>query len=556
MITPFPRSYINIFLSSLLVFLVLCVVILSSVPPISRDALIHHLAIPKLYLKHSGIYEIPDRLFSYYPMNLDLLYMIPLYFGNDIIPKFIHFSFALMTAWLIYGYLKKRTDVTFALMGALFFLSIPIIVKLSITVYVDLGLVFFSTASLLLLLKWAENQYKLRYLIASAVMCGLALGTKYNGIISILLLTSLAPLIYIRHTHQKTKGQMKALAFGALFLLIALTIFSPWMIRNYMWTKNPVYPLYNSWFKSIGSEVSPSISNPDTGESKKDLGHFAVRKLVYGERWWETLLIPVRIFFQGQDDNPKYFDGKLNAFLLFLPFLAFLKGKKNSQTVEFEKKIFAFFSVFFLLFAFFQTDMRTRWISPILPPLIMLSMISLYEMNGLVSRTSSKFRKKILFGFVYASIIALFTINFIYIFRQFHYVAPLPYITGKISRDNYIEHFRPEFRVIWFANQTLPESAKILALFIGNRGYYFDRELFFGQGWFKRQIKHANSPNAIKTSLKKNGITHLVLRNDLFSNWLDTAFNSNEKKTFLSFFNDYATMLHSHTGYSLFLFSS
>ena len=39
MITPFPRSHINIFLISLLVFFVFCLIILSSVPPVSRDAL-------------------------------------------------------------------------------------------------------------------------------------------------------------------------------------------------------------------------------------------------------------------------------------------------------------------------------------------------------------------------------------------------------------------------------------------------------------------------------------------------------------------------------------
>jgi len=143
LIESYTKSYINIFLIFLLFILVLSIIVLSSVPPISRDALTHHIAIPKLYLKHGGIYEIPQFSWSYYPMNLDLLYIVPLYFGNDIIPKFIHFSFALMTAWLIYGYLKKRTDVTFALMGTLFFLSIPIIVKLSITVYVDLGLYLF-----------------------------------------------------------------------------------------------------------------------------------------------------------------------------------------------------------------------------------------------------------------------------------------------------------------------------------------------------------------------------------------------------------------------------
>ena len=66
---------------------------LASVPPTSRDALTHHLAVPKLYLQHGGIYEIPWLEFSYYPMNLDLLYMIPLAFGNDIIPKVFTFFF-------------------------------------------------------------------------------------------------------------------------------------------------------------------------------------------------------------------------------------------------------------------------------------------------------------------------------------------------------------------------------------------------------------------------------------------------------------------------------
>ncbi|MEJ2166643.1 MAG: hypothetical protein P8X90_14030, partial [Desulfobacterales bacterium] len=123
----------------LLILTLICsIVILCLVPPVSRDALTHHLAVPKLYLKHGGIYEIPSIVFSYYPMNLDLLYMIPLYFGNDIAPKFIHFMFALLTAGLIYGYLRNRVGTGWGLFGALSFLSLPIIVKLSITVYVDL----------------------------------------------------------------------------------------------------------------------------------------------------------------------------------------------------------------------------------------------------------------------------------------------------------------------------------------------------------------------------------------------------------------------------------
>jgi hypothetical protein len=93
-----------------------------------------YLAVPKIYLKHCSIYEIPFMVFSCHPMNLELLSSIPLYFGNDIIPKYIHFAFALLTAWLIFNYLRPRTNVIYAILGVLLFLSIPIIIKLSNTV--------------------------------------------------------------------------------------------------------------------------------------------------------------------------------------------------------------------------------------------------------------------------------------------------------------------------------------------------------------------------------------------------------------------------------------
>ena len=164
-------TVLNGLLIGCLILLIAAILILASVPPVSRDALTHHLAIPKLYLKHGGIYEIPHARWSYYPMNLDLLYIIPLYFDNDIIPKFIHFAFALLTGWLIFRYLKKRSQTPYAILGVLFFLSIPVIVKLSITVYVDLGLVFFSFAALIYLFKWFETDFKLKSLAVSAVFC-------------------------------------------------------------------------------------------------------------------------------------------------------------------------------------------------------------------------------------------------------------------------------------------------------------------------------------------------------------------------------------------------
>ena len=180
------RACMLLIVSCLLIWLV-AVLVMAAVPPVSRDALTHHLAVPKLWIEKGGMVEIPNLDFSYYPMNLDLLYVIPMLFGNDILPKYIHFLFALATAGLIYAYLKQRTTRTLSLGGALLFLSTPVIVKLSISVYVDLGLIFFTWASIFHLLAWARSPQSAKHLIFSAILCGLGLGTKYNGIVVLLL---------------------------------------------------------------------------------------------------------------------------------------------------------------------------------------------------------------------------------------------------------------------------------------------------------------------------------------------------------------------------------
>jgi 4-amino-4-deoxy-L-arabinose transferase-like glycosyltransferase len=295
------KLYSFLLVALLLLFLA-SVVVLSAVPPVSKDALVHHLAVPKLYLKHGGMYEIPFMPFSYYPMNLDLLYVIPLYFGNDIVPKFIHFAFALLTAWLLFNYLRQRLNVTYGLFGSLFFLSMPLIVKLSITAYVDLGLIFFSTASLLLLLKWVETGFQGKFLVLSALCCGLGLGTKYNGLVTFSLLTLFAPFLYSRKARKRKPDFFRAAAQGLVFFSVALLVFSPWMIRNYRWKGNPVYPLYNGVFNP--TKAVPK--DPKQLEEQEDShpGLFGYRRIVYGESSLEIALLPLRIFFQGRDGDP------------------------------------------------------------------------------------------------------------------------------------------------------------------------------------------------------------------------------------------------------------
>jgi 4-amino-4-deoxy-L-arabinose transferase-like glycosyltransferase len=554
---------LNGLLLGCLILLIASIVILASVPPVSRDALTHHLAIPKLYLNHGGIYEIPNAKWSYYPMNLDLLYIIPLYFGNDIIPKYIHFAFALLTAVFIFRYLRRRLDNAYALLGAVLFLSLPIIVKLSITVYVDLGLIFFSFAALFYFFKWINHEFKLKFLLISAFWCGMGLGTKYNGLIVLFLLTLFTIFIYARSSVVIDKKQPKAIGFGIVFILVAIIVFSPWAIRNYIWTNNPVYPLYNSRFNDekaesieIATDDSPNgateESNTLVRKNRGNWGHFAVRKIVFKENGWQIALIPLRIFFQGEDDNPKYFDGKLNPLLFFLPIFAFFHIRRDSSKLKTEKGILFAFSILYILYAFFQIDMRIRYIGPVIPALVVLSMLGLKDLTTSVQEHFASNSKAIWLAAVNLAVFFCFCLNIFYLFQQYRIVNPLSFIQGRIERDAYIERYRPEYAAIQFANKNLPDDAKILGIFLGRRGYYCDRTMIFDFGLFKNSVQQSVSAEDLTTILKKSGITHLLVRFDLFNQWAESQFNPREKAIIREFFNNQARRLFSKAGHGLF----
>ncbi len=520
----------------------LCVLCLP--PPISRDALTQHLAIPKLYINHGGIYEIPFMAFSYYPMNLDLIYMIPLYFGNDVVPKFIHFSFALLTALVMFFYLRNRTNRIYALFGILFFLSLPIIIKLSITVYVDLGLVFFSTASLLLIIRWLDTGFPIRLLILSAICCGLAMGTKYNGVIVFLILSLFVLFLHAKYGPTDKISVLRTLGQGMIFAFVTILFFSPWMIRNYLWTQNPLYPFYNQWF------------NNQTDYSQYP-GVLAYRALAYHEQWWEIVLLPIRIFFQGQDNNPQYFDGRLNPLLLFLPFFSFYPTGTHKLPHRREKMILLSFATLYFAFAFFTANMRIRYISPMIPPLILLSVVGLRNLlsgfSGIVILWMKWGMRIGTFGIV--SICLL--LNLQYVITQFRIIKPFSYLNGSIDRAEYISKYIPEYPVVQYINKNLPSDSLLLFFFMGQRGYYYDREYILdmkrNESLIQETAEKAVKVEDILRRFLDLKITHIVMHERLFIQWVNSSFNPNARVLTHQFMKKKLDMLYARNGYSLYV---
>jgi hypothetical protein len=528
----------------LFIGLILC---LASVPPVSRDALTHHLRVPQLYIDRGSMVELPEIEFSYYPMNIDMLYLVPLIWGNDIIPKYIHFSFALLTTVLLYRYLRKQLGTGYAYFGALFFLSLPIIVKLSITVYVDLGLIFFSTAAILQLLTWMEDTASKRHLVLAAICYGLALGVKYNGLVGFIILAGAIPFI-VRYAPAKGgagarlatgSGRPSSLVALLIFCCVSLAVFSPWMIRNLIWTGNPIYPLYDALF------------NPQPVTGGGGLTPFSLRHLVYKESFWQILLVPLRIFWEGQDNNPQLFDGKLSPFLLILPLVSFLGVGKEAAHVKHEKFFLLYFSLFTILFVFFKQDMRIRYIAPVIPALVILSARGLHQINACLIRWGahpSPLKRGVLP--VVAFVVVGF--NLPYLYGQWRHVDPSSYLRGAVSRDQYIERHRPEYSLYRYANTRLGGDVKILGLFLGNRGYYCKRPIVYDIPGFKEILESAATAEDLTSRLTNKGISHLMINQGLFIPWSQQNLAPDARARMLTFLkNETQPLLQTNKGYVL-----
>lgn len=577
---PRTERLVSFVILGLILAIVIVIILLAWVPPISKDELTHHLLVPKLYLKNGSIYELPSIKFSYYPMNIDLLYLIPLYLDNDILPKYLHFAFAIFTAMLLLHYLKKRLGIAWGLGGFFFFLTLPIIIKLSIVAYVDLGLLFFSTAALLLVLKWVKRAWQWKYLTAAGVSCGLALGTKYNGLIVFFLLTLLIAFLYsivnrqykgnpagghiIDHnaTHERLRlflhgwpknSNLKAIGYAGIFVIISIIIFSPWLLRNYRWTKNPIYPLYGSIFQEKNKTVVTKLKQAATRRvDHSGLNHFLKRRLIYHENGWQTALVPFRIFFQGKDGDPQFFDGKLSPLLLILSFFAFIQIRHDSYYLKVEKFTLLFFSFLFVVIAFLSIDMRIRYILPIIPPLIILSIFGLKTLIDIFSSNLQRFSQLAIISFLILCAGYHLVATTLYVQAQFSTLKPFDYISGKVSRDAYISRHRKEYPVIKFANANLSVNSKILALFAGNRGYYSDREMIHSVGTFDRTIRRSTSNKTACHLFTLDGFSHLLIRYDLFNQWMHNTFKLKEMAVLKHFFEHHTKLVFGNENYGLY----
>ncbi|MDD5633844.1 MAG: hypothetical protein PHW46_01040 [Candidatus Omnitrophica bacterium] len=505
-------------LAMLLLFMIVNFITTLS-PPIARDALKYHLFLPKNYCLHHSIAPVPGNIYSFFPQFTEMLYTFCLALANDYSAHLIHYYFGILTLFSICALVKKNSSAERAIFVGLIFYSMPIVSQLSGWAYVDLVLLFYIFTGLVLFFEALENKNSFLLLI-SAIPFGISLGIKYLALFPILVISMILWAGYLFSSPDKRTFPFKTLF---IFFTLIFAIASPWYIRNILLVKNPFFPFFSSIFGVKGWEAESALMY-DT----------LLRTYGAGTHLKDLLLAPFRLSNYGT--SFKYFDGVIGAgCLVFLLLLPFKKPRKR-------KIVYLLICSLCLFFLWFYSSQQSRF----LLPAVAIACVSFYSI----------FEHRVL-GIIAAGLvitIALFNIFFVVsnpLFKKtFSFIVRTP------DRDTFLLENLYNYAPIKYINDQLPDNSKTYFILVGNIGYYVDKpfvqESVFEDRLFRKVVTTSNSPDEIYDNFTKQGITHLLINENMAAKYLYPDIPPEKIKQFKDFSSKSLDIMYRKNSFSLY----
>ena len=210
----------------------------SLAPPVAFDSLVYHFTLPKAYLQMGRIAYLPQLMFWGMPQQIEMLYTAAMALGGVEAAAVLGWGigvFALMGLWAFLAS-SFRPRVAWTAAAALFAgYTLPASLSWG---YVDWATFLWGTAGFLSFVFWQDTRER-KFLILLGLFSGFALGTKYTAALLLLFAVTAVLADGIR---QKTEKGTLSKEIGLLLLVAGITVF-PWLVKNWVWTGNPVYPL-------------------------------------------------------------------------------------------------------------------------------------------------------------------------------------------------------------------------------------------------------------------------------------------------------------------------
>lgn len=435
----------------------------------------YDLSVPRMYVRYHRIIDIPDNFTSYYPLGIQMLYTLAMTINDSLSPKLINYFFGILNMFLIYFFVKEFIGKEkIALLSSAIFYLMPVVTEFSGTANIDLGYLFYGLLSIWALIEWIKsNQEKWFYL--AALLTGICLTTKIIAV-SVLLANFIFILywrIFVKKEHFSSVVR-KCL----LFLTICFVIYSPWLLRNYFFTGNPLQPF-----------PFPFLNLPGHEHSMTEIFTLRIMKSRYTFldylKFHNNLLFGEFIHGCGP---------LLWSFIIPFFLLSNLNLSKRTKVIVLLAFI-QFFCLYFLLPVSRHRFFETRYY------IVSYALFSIVAACG-IEKTKSAF-----FNSTIVNLLVIGTLVFPCLSLTFYLGAKrIPLFLGFQSKEEYIQKYIPHYRLIEYANQKLYSTDRVMYIGCMTFQYYWKIDTVTPSLGILRET----NINKVISKLKEDRITHIL----------------------------------------------
>jgi hypothetical protein len=422
------------------------------VPAVQWDALNYHLGIPAIYVRQHALLAAPEEFRSYWAHTGEMLYTLALLTAGQPLPGLIHFTFGLMSAGLAYLFGKKLAGPHVGLLTALFFYSLPITADLSGMAYVDLMVTFFCFGAVYAAVMWWLED-KSAWFIVCGILAGLALSVKLTAVLILAPLAVLFVLIIL----WRRRVSLSALAAIALLGAPCLLLAAPWLIRDWAWTGNPIFPWFNNLFHSPLWPVANST--------------FDFARYGLGTHLLNFLRLPydMTVHSQAYSEGP---DGLFGAVLLVgLPWFLFLKtdflGKISLKRLAVGLAALVLAGTFI----WFHVAQYFRYYLPMLPILAFFAALNIEVLWRFLAARKLAKAYAILGMCLLAGYLLSTRVTSAVWFWQIPERYPLKLLTGIETQSDFLSRAVPSYAAFRFLETQPPREKSVLSLAVPLRLY-------------------------------------------------------------------------------------
>ena len=111
---------------------------LALAPAFATDALVYHLAVPKAFLQAGGLVNLPNNIYSFFPQQMEMLYMFALALGSDSLAQLTGMGIVFLLLLALWQYYRQEGSAAYAWLVPLIFISTPTFFSVASSAYVDL----------------------------------------------------------------------------------------------------------------------------------------------------------------------------------------------------------------------------------------------------------------------------------------------------------------------------------------------------------------------------------------------------------------------------------